>query len=371
MPTIFTRSTESNAATKSERQSRANRGFSLSRVIAAMTNEAGRLDGYELEVLQELSRAAGESYLDRQRIPLPVQLLVDPSIKPDRLLRLLNAGDVGSALAGADTMPVADLLRGFSVVAEAGVTMIDVPRKNGAADVVIPKTDGAMEWHWLGDETTALTQSDPTIGKVTLSPHAGGVFTKYSRLLARQGGVADALLQREMLGSIGRMLDNAVINGTGASGQPLGIVSYTGVNQVAASPLFYNEALDMEYNASLAGVRDEQIEFLVNPEDRNILKQRQTNTVGTAHLVVTDLPSGTDYIVGRRLRVSRDVPAGKLICGMWSDCVVGLWGVPMLEINPNDPTGFKKGTFEARVVIDTDVGLLHPEAWTVHTFDAP
>jgi len=358
-----------------------------------MTSESGRLDGYELEVLQELSRASGDSYLDPHRIPLPLQLLADPTLRPDRLSRALTVGDAGAALVGTETMPVVDLLRGFSVAADTGVTVLDVPRNKGMNDIVIPKLDGEIQWHWLEDETSELQQSDPNIGKITLSPHGGGAFTKYSRLLARQGSVSDALLQRALLGNVGRMIDHAILNGTGANGQPNGIVNTAGVNQVGPLPFGHHEAINMEYFASLAGARDENISFLVNPMDRMILKQRASSlaTVDQAlefspgapefaytinHLwrqkvgmLIESSPQG-DHIVGRRLGVSRDAPDGKVICGPWSDCVLAMWGIPTLEINPNDPQGFKKGTFEARVVIDIDVGLLHPEAWTVHTFDA-
>ncbi len=390
MPTIFARN---NADTRIEGQSRANRGFSLSRVIGAMTNENSRLDGYELEVLQEFSRAAGEGYLDPHRVPIPIQLLADPTIRPDRLARTLTVGDAGSALVGTQTMPVVDILRGFSVVTGMGVTVLEVPKNKGINDIVIPKTDGAIQWHWLGDEESELQQEDPTLGKITLSPCCGGVFTKYSRLLARQGSIADALLQREMLGSIGRMIDHTLLNGTGLNGQPVGIVNQAGVNQVGPLPFGYAEALDMEYMAGLAGVRDEDIAFLVNPLDRKILKQRSSSV--TALEQITEWQPSTpemmiavnhmgrqkvgmliesglqgDHIAGRRLRVCRDAPDTKVICGMWPDAVVAMWGVPFLEINPNDPTGFKKGSFEARIVIDIDVGLLHPESWSVHTFDA-
>jgi len=389
MPTIFTRN---NTDARMERQSRANKGFSLSRVIAAMTSESGRLDGYELEVLQEFSRAAGEPGFDYHRVPLPLQLLADPTIRPDRLSRALTVGDAGAALVGTETTPVVDLLRGFSVVSGMGLTVLDIPKNRGINDIVIPKTDGAITWHWLEDEAAELPQEDPTIGKITMSPHGGGAFAKYSRLLSRQGSISDALLQREMLGTVGRMIDHAVLNGTGANGQPTGIVNQAGINSVGVLPFGYHEALHMEYLASLAGVTDENIAFLVNPLDRKILKGRASSlmtvdrmlqgnfsdpaqTYTLDHLwrqkvgmLVETGPQG-DHIAGRRLRVSRDAPDGKVICGMWPDAVVAMWGVPVLEINPYDPGGFKKGTFEARVVIDIDVGLLHPEAWSVHEFD--
>lgn len=56
-----------------------------------------------------------------------------------------------------------------------------------------------------------------------------------------------------------------------------------------------------------------------------------------------------------------------MICGPWSDCVLAMWGVPVLEVNPLDPTGFRSGIIKARMLIDCDVGVLHPAAWTVHS----
>jgi len=368
MPTIFTRN--ASAEIRTERQSRTNKGFSLSRVIGAMTSESGRLDGYELEVLQELSRASGDSYLDPHRIPLPLQLLADPTLRPDRLSRALTVGDAGAALVGTETMPVVDLLRGFSVAADTGVTILDVPRNRGINDIVIPKLDGETQWHWLEDEGDELQQSDPNIGKITLSPHGGGAFTKYSRLLARQGSVADALLQRALLGNVGRMIDHAILNSTGATGQPTGIVNIAAANHVGPAVMDYQAAVHMEYLASLAGARDETISYLASPLSRKKLRLMTANTVGTEFLVKSELAGGQS-MAGRRFNVSLDAPDDTVVCGPWPDCVLAMWGVPVLEINPNDPEGFKAGTFEARVVTDIDIGLLHPEAWTVHEFTQP
>ena len=47
--------------------------------------------------------------------------------------------------------------------------------------------------------------------------------------------------------------------------------------------------------------------------------------------------------------------------------VIALWGTPVLEINPYEANDFKKGTLQARVLIDMDVAPIHPGAWMKFT----
>ena len=364
MTTIFKKQSELASAVKAESQSRNARAFSFSRLFSSMTVEGTPLDGYEREVVDEITRAAG-GYFDCMRMPIPVQLLSDPTVRPDVLARDLSAGisAAGGYLVGAQTAPVADLLRPWSVTASAGVTLLPVPTgKLGAGSLIIPKTAGAMTAYWISGEATPITPSYPTIGTLKLDIKSGAVYTKYSHLLARQGNVADALLQREMLKTIGRLLDNAVINGTGSGGQPTGILNTTGVNSDSVAATFDGaKACLLEASAANQGGDDSAIGFVANADVRKLLKTRLAFTGGSQLWQHT---GGAGSMMGRSAYVSIDAPASTVICGPWSDLALAMWGMPYLEINRNDPAGFKAGTVEARIFIDCDVGLLHPGAWS-------
>jgi hypothetical protein len=69
-------------------------------------------------------------------------------------------------------------------------------------------------------------------------------------------------------------------------------------------------------------------------------------------------------MASRPAYASTDVPTATLICGAWPSVYLGVWGQGfVLEINPHDPVGFKKGTISARILLSLDVATLHPAAF--------
>lgn len=367
MATIFTRQAAIGSAVRTEKQSRNARAFSLSRLLSVMTTPSMQLDGYEREFLDEIRRGT-DGFYTQQRFPIPLQLLADPTVRPDVLARDLSKGTLGAGgyLVGTDVAPVADLLRPWSVATQAGVSVIDLPGVDRiSGDLIIPKVGNGVTTYWLDTEFSSITQSDPGTDKLVMSPKSGGAFTKYSRLLARQGNVADAMLQREMLRAIGKMVDIAILSGSGASGQPKGITNTAGI--ITTSGAFsWATACTMEQTAADQGADDGKVGFVTTPAIRKLLKTR-TIDAGNAGVPLWLSAKDGESLAGRQAHVASYSPAATMIAGPWNDCVLAMWGTPVLEVNPNDPAGFKAGIFEAKIVVDCDVGLLHPAAWTVHT----
>jgi HK97 family phage major capsid protein len=367
MTAIFTRRANLNSAVDAERSARSAHAFSWSRALGRFAAGAVHLDGYEGEVLAHLARAIGQD-AGAGRMPLPLQLLADPYVRPDTLVRDLSKGTLsaGGALVGASMAPVADMLRPWSILANAGVTVVqEAALAAGGGDIPIPSVSSSSSAYWQTSEAADMTQGDPALTKATLSAKSGYVFTRFSRLLARQSDVADALLQRELLSSIGVLIDKAILSGSGASGQPRGIANTVGI--AAASGAFSGaSALNMEETAAVNGGQDAMIGFVATPAVRKMLKQRSVDAGGVLEQLWKSDPAG-DRIVGRSGYVASYATASTIVAGPWNDAVFSLWGVPMLELNPYGGDNFKKGMIEARMVADCDVAILTPAAWTVHS----
>lgn len=367
MTTIFTRRANIASVVEAERNSRSANSFSLSRAIGFASSGFEKLDGYEGEVLTELSRSIGP-VAGPGRMPIPLQLLADPSIRPDALARDLSKGTLNSGgyLVGASMAPVVDLLRPWSVLSNAGTTIVqEVAIATGGGDIVVPGVSSSSTPYWQTSEAAGVAQGDPALSKNTLSPKSAFVFTRFSRLLARQSNVADALLQREFLRSAGQLVDKSILSGTGANGQPRGIENTVGI--VPATGAFSGaSALDMEATSAANGGDDSKTGFVTTPAVRKLLKLRTVDAGGVVQPLWKSHPDG-DQIVGRHGYVAQYATAATVVYGPWNDCVFAMWGVPMLELNPYSGTNFKTNQIEARMIIDCDVAIMTPAAWTVHS----
>ncbi|MEG7660796.1 phage major capsid protein, partial [Listeria monocytogenes] len=53
-------------------------------------------------------------------------------------------------------------------------------------NLTIPRQSGAATAYWLSTESTAITESQQTLGQLAFSPKTAGAYTEISRLLALQ-----------------------------------------------------------------------------------------------------------------------------------------------------------------------------------------
>lgn len=316
--------------------------ISLVRVLSAMAVHWKTVSddfGRERETLQEFARRAGEPY-DQQRIVLPFEVF-------KRDLSKAAASGGGYLVATGATQAV-DILRPWSVTARAGVLV----ETGFTGDSVIPKTTAKGTPYWLTNETAQTTPSQPTIGQAALTPKTAGALTSFSRQLAKQTNAED-YVRRELLKTTGTALDQAVLAGTGASGQPLGIINMSGINTQSGTSLGHAGVAAMKRKVSEANAADEEISFIAAPAVREMLETRERAT-GSGFIW------DDDRVASRPAFVSTDVPASTLLCAAWSSVYVPIWGPGItIELNPYDPTGFKTGTIQARVLLSCDVALLH------------
>ena len=99
----------------------------------------------------------------------------------------------------------------------------------------IPRQTSDVTAYWLS-ETGAPTRNDPGFDQITLTPKKCGAETRLSRDLLMQSPVAaDQVARSSIFESLLRLQDKAFWEGTGASGQPLGVDTFTGINTVSFS----------------------------------------------------------------------------------------------------------------------------------------
>jgi hypothetical protein len=318
-------------------------GFKFERVLREMQNGLQGLDGYEEERLKEWS---GAEYPGRLHVPWS-------ELAATRDLNVANAGQ-GGYLVDVANLPAADILRPWSVTARAGVQFLE----NQSGQIALPKTTSKATITWQGAETTQISASTPALAQIASTPKVAIGVVQFSRQLKLQSNV-EAYIRRELLKTAGTAIDQAVLSGSGASGAPLGVTNTPGIGTQSGTSLAHTGVTAMKTAVANANAQDESIAFVGTPTVRGLLEGRERAT-GLGFIWDKGLvASAPGY-------ASTDVPASTLICGVWSTIVVPLYGAGIvLEFNPFDPTLFKQSIIQARVLVQCDVMVTYPAAFSV------
>ncbi len=272
------------------------------------------------------------------------------------LLGTPGANNSGFLTAGATTGNVlAATLRPFSVVTQAGATMLDVPQATG--DFAIPTVSTAPTGAWL-IEGAAATPASVVTGSVSLTPRSAAVVVEVSRQLLKQApGMTDQLFESELLTTAGKLLDVAAIGGAGGV-EPLGLLSCTGIAATAGAALAWSSIVGMRADVLAGGAQESRLMWLADPATQEILAGRER--FAGAGEIWRD-----GRIAGIPAAASSSVPSGTLILGDWASLAVAVWGGVVLERNPY--ASFASGGESVRVLLAADVAVLRPQAFAIAT----
>jgi hypothetical protein len=158
----------------------------------------------------------------------------------------------------------------------------------------------------------------------------------------------------------GVAIDTAVISGTGNSGQPLGLVNFSGLSTQSGTSLAWSGVLSMKKNAALANLPDGSTSFISTPIVRALLEGREKAS-GNGGFICQD-----DRIANCPSFANTLVPAGTLLSGPLAEITLGLWSDLRIELNPYNSSLFKSGGFIIRVLVAIDTALtVDPTSFTL------
>lgn len=322
--------------------------FSVARALTQMTTHAGLRDGREVEVCGSAALIAGGRH-DPHKVVFPFSAFARRDLQASVYL-------AGGALVSSQVEMVRDVLRPFSVTASAGATIL--PGLVGNPTLPQVGAGNAAAGSWVGAESTQAPHSQPTLTDVVMAPkHATG-FIRFSRQLMLQADQTEPFVRAQLLEAVGGLLDQAVIAGTGASGQPQGLVNTAGVGTQAGTALAYAGIRTMRRQIMLAGGTESSLAWIGAPDVQDVLGGRE-RAAGGGRFLWDD-----DGIMGRPAYASSYVAAGTLACGDWSRAVIGLWGPGfVVEINPFE--NFQAGKLSARILLECDVMFSPTPAFSV------
>lgn len=281
---------------------------------------------------------------------------------------------VGTASAGGNLVATEllgssfiELLRNAIVLDKLGVTWL----RDLNGNIAIPSATGAATTYWVA-ENGAVTESQQTVGQVTLTPKTVGAFTDYSRRLLLQSSLdVEAFVRMDLALQIGQAIQTAALNGSGASNQPTGLLNTSGIGSVAGgvnglAPI-YDHMVDLESAVAIANADVGTLGYCTNAKVRGKLRKTQefASTNGKA-VWTSGRERGIGDVLGYDAVVTNTMPSdltkgtstgvcSAIAFGNWADLLIGMWGGLDVILDPY--TGATAGTKRVVALQDVDVAV--------------
>ena len=221
------------------------------------------------------------------------------------------------------------------------------------ANVAIPLVGTAATGLWLGTEHTEITETQPVIGQASMTPKTVAAFLRFSKQLSREPAV-EPFLRSHLVGTLGQLVDQAVLNGSGISGEPQGLFQTPDTTSQSGTSLTWANVLAMKKAAAAAN--GEASAWIGTPATREILEGRE-KAAGAGFIWDDGRMAGIPALA------TMGAPAASLSCGPWSSIVLGLWGDIEIMVDPF--TSWNTGVLQMRVMLHCDVAVLNRTAFVI------
>lgn len=230
-------------------------------------------------------------------------------------------------------------------------------------NVDIPAYGSGVTSGWVA-ENGALSTSDMTFAKKSLTPKHVGALSEMSRQLIQQSSPAiEQLLRDDMSAALATALDSAMISG-GGTNQPKGILTTTGIQTAAIGSPNWTKLLGMLEKAELSNASPNA--WLTHPSVKKTLASI-LDSAGLPNYLwrdgkVADLPA---YATNQVALKTGSPNTGRLILGDFTQIILGVWSELDILVNPYDSTAYARGGVLIRAMATADIVIRHPEAFIV------
>tara|TARA_R100000655_G_scaffold19415_2_gene40534 strand:+ start:420 stop:2357 length:1938 start_codon:yes stop_codon:yes gene_type:complete len=349
-------------------------------VRAAITNDWSTKEaGYVRELSQEVERSGLKRSAERS-------FFVPFTALTKRATYVTSGATTGGNLVQTDLYAedFIEALRNSSKMMSLGVKAL--PGLVG--DVAIPRRSGVASTYYLSSETTAITQSESTFDQVTMTPKNLAALSKYSRqtLLTATPGIEE-LIRSDLTEGLNLAVDLGILNGSGSSGQPTGIMQTSGIGSVAigtnGGAITIESLVDLEEQVLIDnGNVSDSLAYITNAKVLAELKKLRAGGSASgdgSFLWNTDPASigrgGTPGSVnGYPLAVTNQVPSNltkgsssgvcsAVVFGDFSQASVGFWGSGLEITVGEESDDFAKALTSIRGIITYDVAVRHAESF--------
>lgn len=263
--------------------------------------------------------------------------------------RDLVAASSGAYLVGQEQQFAGNLWSG-SVIGAVPLTRLD-----GLVGNVTIAATSSITTGWLSDENTAAPDVAAQFGQRAMVPHTVAAIGTISHQLDKQlSPAARAHIVSQLQAAIRQAADAAVINGSGSSGEPLGIIGASGITNVSGTSLGWSGIRDML--EAVEGRDVGGLAFVAGTSTAKLLRSRE-RFAGAGPVLDAGRIDGTPCIV------TRACPADALLLAEWPRVVVGVWGgLEVVATAKASAAAFAAGKIMIRAMLSMDVALEQPSA---------
>lgn len=329
------------------------RTYSFLRALNYLANPGDKQAAEAAAFEREVSDAASKAYNK------PANGLMVPNEVLRRDLATSPA-TAGGNLVATDLLAGSfiELLRNKLALAQVGATVLNGLQGN----IAIPKQTGAATAYWVG-EGNAPTESDPTLGQVTMSPKTVGAFVDYSRRLLLQSSVdVEQMVRNDLARVIALEIDRAGLYGSGNSNQPRGLINTVGINTKSLTNYgTFAELIDMETEVAKDNADAGSLFYLMNAAARGALK----STPKSASAVAAGFVFENNEVNGYPVVVSNQLALDDIVFGAFDQMIMGMWSGLDLTLDPY--AGATSGTVRIIALQDVDFAIKQAGAFCYGT----
>lgn len=334
------------------------RRYSILRAIRAATSKDWKNAGLELEAHKAVMARSGQTPHKENSFFVPYEVQ-RRDLAPGAAQRDLSVGtaSAGGYLVGTQNMSFIELLRNSAVLFQMGAT-----RLSGlVGNITVPKQTGAAMAYWLADETAAITEGNQTFGQMALSAKNVAALTEVThQLIAQSDPSIEGLVMSDLARVVGLAVDVAGLRGSGASGQPQGIVGTSGIGSVTGTSLAAAGILEFQTDVAANNGLLPGVGYVTTPAVAALLMARpELPSTGTTRLWKGNLLEGSLFELPARS--SNQMASATMLFGHWPSVIIGEWGT--LELATHE-TDFTRGYIGIRAWYTCDVGLRYPGAFS-------
>lgn len=322
--------------------------FSVNKALMTLSKNKP-LEGFEAEINQEGEKDFRESKAPfvGTGISLPMKMATLPSKeKLAREKRDLTVSTEGADLVETTHGSFIDVLRATPQLVNLGATLMT----GLVGDLLMPRQSAAGTFAWEG-ENDAAAETTQTFDNVTCSPKRVGGFTDLSiQLLKQSSQDMQAIVNRDLAGGLVIEIDEKGINGSGAGGEPTGILNVSGIGDVAGGANGGNpdwaDIIGLETEVSQDNAFGSQNFYLSNSKAIGKLKNTAKDA-GSGLFVINDVPTDMGFAGtsnGYLFAGSNNVPSNltkgtgtglsAIIFGDFSSLLICQWGGIELFLDP-------------------------------------